>query len=132
MCIFCIDRATSRIYTSRHVVFHEYIFPFSMTNPLTTASSSELQISESPQVATPVVFLVPISTSPSNPPTNISNTATTTEIETAPTSAPTTSSKDAADTRPSSPPNPTVIESAPVVVPVDPPPPIPPRQSQRQ
>lgn len=38
---YCLDRITSRIYTSRHVVFHEYVFPFELPNSLTSESSVE-------------------------------------------------------------------------------------------
>lgn len=36
---FCLDRSTSRIYTSRHVLFHETVFPFSFSGSLTTPGS---------------------------------------------------------------------------------------------
>ena len=37
---FCLDRNTSRIYTSRHVLFHETVFPFSVAGSLTTTPVS--------------------------------------------------------------------------------------------
>ena len=45
---FCLDRTTSRIYTSRHVVFHEYVFPFSMPVPLTSNVSSVDEVLQTP------------------------------------------------------------------------------------
>lgn len=41
---FCLDRTTSRIYTSRHVVFREYVFPFYVSVPLTTNASSDHEV----------------------------------------------------------------------------------------
>lgn len=37
---FFLDRKTTRIYTSRHVIFHESVFPFSLNVPLETSSPS--------------------------------------------------------------------------------------------
>lgn len=39
---FCLDRTTTRIYTSRQVTFHEYMFPFALPNELTPASDDDV------------------------------------------------------------------------------------------
>lgn len=39
---FCLDRTTTRIYTSHHVIFHEYVFPFSLPNELTPVSHDDV------------------------------------------------------------------------------------------
>lgn len=50
---FCLDRITNRIFTSRHVVFHETVFPFAMSSSLHVqeqTESAEEVISSSPPV----------------------------------------------------------------------------------
>ena len=47
---FCLDRSTSRIYTSRHVVFHEHVFPFSLPAPIETTNDDESNTSTYPTV----------------------------------------------------------------------------------
>ncbi|KAL0786108.1 hypothetical protein Bca101_002354 [Brassica carinata] len=70
---FCLDRATSRIYTSRHVVFHEYVYPFSLPTPLTSENHTEVVDADSSQTAGPTggptVQAVPIQAPTSNIPT---------------------------------------------------------------
>src|SRR5690606_29702732 len=39
---FCLDITTTRIYTSRHVIFHEYVFPFALPNELTPVSDDDV------------------------------------------------------------------------------------------
>lgn len=56
---FCLDRTTSRIYTSRHVVFHEYVYPFTLPNKLTTCSSND-DVAAETNSSTPSVTVVPI------------------------------------------------------------------------
>ncbi|WZZ19965.1 hypothetical protein YC2023_121352 [Brassica napus] len=56
---FCLDRTTSRIYTSRHVVFHEYVYPFSLPNPLTCENQTEVVDADSSQTPGPTVQVVP-------------------------------------------------------------------------
>lgn len=49
---FCLDKDTSRVYTSRHVAFHESIFPFSIKGSLRVDEDdpSDLQHRASPSV----------------------------------------------------------------------------------
>ncbi|KAL0837105.1 hypothetical protein Bca101_088995 [Brassica carinata] len=64
---FCLDRETSRVYTSRHVVFHESVFPFATpTSAISHKTTNELD----PPVSTfPVVSVVPLAgTTPPAPP----------------------------------------------------------------
>lgn len=53
---FCLDRATSRIYTSRHVVFHESVFPFATST--TAFSNNDSGESDNPVTTFPVVSLL--------------------------------------------------------------------------
>lgn len=55
---YCLDRATSRIYTSRHVVFHQYVYPFALPNPLTSDSVKENCDAETMQVQSPSVLFI--------------------------------------------------------------------------
>lgn len=67
---FCLDRSTSRIYTSRHVSFHEYVFPFSLPTELTSSvSPDETVLDESPS-PTPQVSVIPLV--PSSAPPQVS------------------------------------------------------------
>lgn len=59
-CLTCLDRTTSRIYTSRHVVFHEYVYPFSLPNPLTCENQTEVVDADSSQTTGPTVQVVPL------------------------------------------------------------------------
>ena len=56
---YCLDRATSRVYTSRHVVFYEYVYPFALPNPLTSDSMQEKCDAETMQVQSPSVLIIP-------------------------------------------------------------------------
>ena len=60
---FCLDRTTTRIYTSRHVTFHEYVFPFALPNDLTPIFDDD--ISEVPRADNSSVSKINIS-SPSS------------------------------------------------------------------
>lgn len=61
---YCLDRATSRIYTSRHVVFHEYVYPFALPNPLT--SVNEDCDADTMQVPSPPILIIPTQSSTSS------------------------------------------------------------------
>ena len=60
---FCLDRTTSRIYTSRHVVFHEYVYPFALPNPLMSASSVD-DSADGTTSSTPAVTIIPLQRAP--------------------------------------------------------------------
>lgn len=57
---FCLDRSTSRIYTSRHVVLHEHVFPFSLPSHIESNETEETEISTYPSVK--LVLLITTST----------------------------------------------------------------------
>ena len=54
---FYLDRSTTRIYTSRHVVFHETIFPFAISSPLTMTGNSS--VTEEISFIGPSVTIIP-------------------------------------------------------------------------
>lgn len=56
---FFLDRSTSRIYTSRHVVFHEHVFPFSLPVHIESDNTADMDAT----YYTPVK-LVSINTNP--------------------------------------------------------------------
>lgn len=61
---FCFDRETSRIYASRHVVFHENVFPFSVN----VSSHEDDDVSDFQNQVYPITTVLPkISSSPSPP-----------------------------------------------------------------
>lgn len=61
---FCLDRTTSRIYTSRHVVFREYVFPCALPNTLISeAPAVDLDV-ETKNAGTTTVTAVPVQSSP--------------------------------------------------------------------
>ena len=61
---FCLDRQTSRIYTSRHVVFHETVFPFSVS----TTNDQEDDAADSLTPSFPIVSVVPQTSQPPTSP----------------------------------------------------------------
>lgn len=61
---FCLDRTTSKIYTSRHVLFHETVFPFAISSPLHVQEQAEPD--EEHASSSPSVTLIP---SPQETPT---------------------------------------------------------------
>ncbi|CAF2200969.1 unnamed protein product, partial [Brassica napus] len=119
---YCLDRKTSRIYTSRHVVFHEYVFPFELPNPLTSDSFDEnvpAASSNADHVTTTVIPLkpqAPPSTAPAPPSTAPAPPSTApVPVLQPPNSAPTTTTPTAAAAPPIPPPEqstqPTIIPS---------------------
>ena len=55
----CLDRATNRIYSSRHVIFHESVFPFSTSSPVIAAVDSDVELPSCSNA--PVSVVSPIS-----------------------------------------------------------------------
>lgn len=62
---FCLDKITSRIYTSRHVVFHESIFPFAITSRQT----DQIEISDLESPIYPLVSMIRPACGTLSPPT---------------------------------------------------------------
>ena len=54
---FCLDRTTNRLYTSRHVVFHETVFAFAISSSLHVQDES--RAAEASSSSTPSVTLIP-------------------------------------------------------------------------
>lgn len=99
---FCLDRQTSGIYTSRHVVFHEYVFPFTISSPLTSDNSSVHEFLDTPADSVTLTFLssqnpkTPTTSTPPAPPQSQTATdqqTTTPEVTPLPDVAPATSPK---------------------------------------
>ncbi|KAG7552793.1 Integrase catalytic core [Arabidopsis thaliana x Arabidopsis arenosa] len=123
----CLDVVTSRIYVSRHVIFHESVFPFSsltssIRSPSIESSSSFPIASRAPVFSWPPATLQTPSSAPS--PTNVSTTLDeniTTAIEessSSPSLAPTVSEilEVTSQTAPPTAPSPPIPPSAPAPV----------------
>ncbi|CAA7042096.1 unnamed protein product [Microthlaspi erraticum] len=74
-------RSTSKVYTSRHVVFHESVFPFATPTPIQIAdtSSSENITEYAPATFPPVTIISPPPLGPTPPPDTIAAVTTSTE-----------------------------------------------------
>lgn len=55
---FCLDRSTNRVYTSWHVMFHENVFPFTISSPITVHDDT-LGVDHGTSSSSPLVTLIP-------------------------------------------------------------------------
>ncbi|KAJ6733370.1 hypothetical protein OIU74_005177 [Salix koriyanagi] len=61
----CLDLSTNRIYISRHVRFHEHVFPFDKSTIPSPSSSSSMSVSVLPSI--PILSSKSVSTTPGPP-----------------------------------------------------------------
>ena len=89
---FCLDRNTSRIYTSLHVLFHETVFPFSVAGRLTTTPCSsqfeDVSVTTSSVTPTQIYRQPEAPPAPSPPAAHTETTAATTPSGAQQTAAP--------------------------------------------
>ena len=133
----CLDQTTSRVYTSRHVVFHETVFPFSVQNSIQSDETNDMS-NETTHVF-PLVSVVSQPASSQSPVTETPSQEQSSPV--LPTSTPSSSSSEPAPSEsaestpqasPPSTPSPAHSPSRPATIPArPPPPPITKRTSQR-